>query len=353
MVKDREQRERPPCKMIMPIVAPSIDVYLTYRCNLRCGHCFVGNSLTNSDGHFPWPSLEKLIAECGPRWMAQQIVFLGGEPTLHPQLVRAIQFAHVQNLSTQFVTNGQRPLGGFLDSFDGDLKPKIGFSIDGSNPAVHDAIRGRGTFAKAIKSVERALDLGYRCHFVSSISRQNAHDVVGILKLADRLAVSYVNVHYVSARGFAPNSIVLTIDEWLDVGSQIASALPGLSTPIRWERTFYENGAQTPCQVRDRSSLLFFPDGRVFMCPMFIDVPDAHALLWSERGLESNVLLNEEDLCRKDTSGHCPAMKFVNPAALQQANDRRITVGCIFDKQKLVASRDDTVLDAHAGVASA
>jgi molybdenum cofactor biosynthesis enzyme MoaA len=58
---------------------PSIDVYVSYRCNLRCTHCFLGEHL-NSNLTFSLQDLIALVDTC-PQWGTEEITLLGGEPT--------------------------------------------------------------------------------------------------------------------------------------------------------------------------------------------------------------------------------------------------------------------------------
>jgi MoaA/NifB/PqqE/SkfB family radical SAM enzyme len=326
------------------MIVPSIDIYITSQCNLRCEHCFVGNNLTHQGGHFPDDSLHALLRTCTPRWGTQEVTFLGGEPTLHPGLPEALSYSHRLGLRTRVITNGQAAFGRFVDTFDDAQKPSVGFSIDGSSAAVHDAIRGPGSFARVITNVRLATSRGYQCHAILSVSRKNANDVVAILSLAADLQLRYVNVHYVTARGFATSDVVLSVGDWMRLGREIENVLPSIGIPVRLERTFVPGTAPHTCAVREESSLLFFPDGRVFMCPMFVDVAGAHAFEWNAGELLPNSSAHtERTIAAENPSRSCPAMKFVNAEVIAQAELSALVVGCIFDKERLTAPRKVSV----------
>src|SRR6185436_4285453 len=118
---------------------PAIDIYLTYRCNLRCTHCFVGEHL-KLNSHFSTEALTALITSCH-QWSTKELTFLGGEPTLYPSLVQAIYLAHSMGLKTRVITNGQQGFSRFLKAYNGDVLPAIGFSIDGAVRETHERIR--------------------------------------------------------------------------------------------------------------------------------------------------------------------------------------------------------------------
>lgn len=83
----------------------STDIFVTYRCGLRCTHCFVGDLLSSSRD-MPKTDLMDILDTC-KTWGSTEVTFLGGEPTLYPHLVEAILRAKELGLDTRIVTNGQ------------------------------------------------------------------------------------------------------------------------------------------------------------------------------------------------------------------------------------------------------
>ncbi len=319
---------------IPPLNIPSIDVFITYKCGLRCSHCFVGERLNlNTDMDFDL--FEKLV-KTATTWNTKEITFLGGEPTLYPQISEAIQLAQAENIHTRIVTNGHRSYTKFVNNFKSASLPFICFSIDGSNDKVHDSIRGEGSFDVLLKNIRLSKKLGYRIGGIISISRQNAHDVTSILSLCDALEFEHVNIHYVTNRGFATAAMVLSVDEWEMIYSQVEKISSNIKTSIRIEKTFYPHTVELNCAVVEKSNLMFYPDGRVFMCMMFVDVPGAHSFTWTKNGLELNQsLLNEQTLVKNRTSIGCPAIKYVNKIIAAEAQNKMKLVQCIYDKQTL------------------
>src|SRR5690349_24261558 len=98
-------------------LVPSIDIYVTYRCNLRCTHCFLGSKLDEGT-HFDFELLHGLI-HTAPSWGTEEITFLGGEPTMYPRLLEAIRMVQQAGMRARIVSNGQRPFQQFMDKFEG------------------------------------------------------------------------------------------------------------------------------------------------------------------------------------------------------------------------------------------
>ena len=311
---------------------PSIDVYVSYRCNLRCSHCFLGEHL-NTNLTYPYEALTSLVDTC-PQWETEEVTLLGGEPTIYPHIVDLTYYIQAKGLHARLVTNGQRGFTAFMKNFEGPVKPTVYFSIDGSTPEVHEAIRGKGTFARLIANIERSRELGYQGFGIMSVSRPNAHDVIETLRLCDRLGLEHVNVHYVSNRGFATPESIVTFREWMSIRESIERASPTLSLGVRADHSLAPIGEYTGyCSVRAQDNLMFYPDGRVFICAMFFDVPGAHAFMWRNGRLESNLsAMSERSLAAAGGTDVCPAMAHVNPMLIDEAREMGCTVGCIYEK---------------------
>jgi MoaA/NifB/PqqE/SkfB family radical SAM enzyme len=315
---------------------PSIDIYITSRCGLRCSHCFVGEDL-NKNINFDFDLLKQLLATA-KSWNTTEITFLGGEPTLYPQIIEAVNLSNELGFNTRIVTNGHTSFLKFLEKFANERLPFICFSIDGSNEQIHDLVRGKGSFGKLMQSIEISGTKGYRKAAIISISKQNADDIEQLLKVCDILNFEYINIHYVTNRGFASKDIVLTIEEWKSVYQKIEEISKQIRPKIRIERTFVPNVNQhLKCAVIDKSNLMFYPDTRVYMCMMFIDLPNSHSFNWTNEGLIPNQsLLSEQNMAKSITQNGCPAISFVNQFIADETIKRNEFVQCIYEKEDLI-----------------
>lgn len=315
--------------------SPSVDIFITYRCGLRCEHCFVGDRL-DSRTDMPVSTLREIIL-ASRDWQTTQITFLGGEPTLHPKLGECVALAQSAGLEARIVTNGQHGYARFLTRFRGDTKPLICFSVDGSSEVIHDSIRGGGTFRQLTESIRRSKAGGYRYSGILSISTSNSSDVGPTLRLCQELGMEYVNIHHVTNRGFAGESLVPTPEQWLEITAEVETTAVELELPIRLERAFVPLQIATlQCAVRERTNLMFLPDGRVHSCMLFIDVPDAHSYSWTPIGLMPNAAAsNEQHLADKEMSPGCPALHHINPSLSAHLATLQMVGHCVYDKRPL------------------
>lgn len=136
-------------------------VELTGSCNLECVHCYTdsGPGLPVR-GALDRERLRGVIDEAAALGCAR-IQFIGGEPTLHPDLAELIAHARRAGIDEVAVyTNGTR-LTDELRRVIVEQRVGLAFSVYGPDAAVHDAVtRRKGSFAKTMDSVRWALQQG-------------------------------------------------------------------------------------------------------------------------------------------------------------------------------------------------
>lgn len=152
-------------------------------CNLACRHCF------NASGpRAPWLGLleadvvRRSLAE-GEALGVREVYFTGGEPLLHPEILPLLADA-LAIAPTTLLTNGTLIDAGLADHLAGlaaasiySLEVRV--SIDGATADENDAVRGRGTFARALEAV-RLLDARGLPPIVTATEVAALHDGEGL-----------------------------------------------------------------------------------------------------------------------------------------------------------------------------
>lgn len=134
-------------------------------CNLRCRHCFISCGPTNRT--FDLLSLEEVERrlEESARLGVREYYFTGGEPFLHPDIVEILTRAIARGPAT-VLTNGTLlkppPVAALAAAAAGSrFSLEFRVSIDGFDRSTHDALRGEGTFERALAGVELLLAHGF------------------------------------------------------------------------------------------------------------------------------------------------------------------------------------------------
>lgn len=311
----------------------SIDIYLTYRCDMRCSHCFVG-PLLDTRGDMPASMIGTLLVAAAES-RVEEVTFLGGEPTLYPDIVGVTSRAFEFGMKVRYVSNGAGRLEHILGALPCLDQLHVCFSIDGGSSGAHDAVRRKGSFELMRSSSLRCRALGIPTSAITSLAKFNVDELDGILRVCEELGFEHLNVHYVSARGFASSSQVLGVKDWLDVAHRVRNLSATHGVAVRFEETFSPKRAcGATCAAREGRNLMFFPDGRVFQCALFIDMPRAHSYRLTDDGcLELNEASSSERLrVAADHPLGCPAASVIYGAQEQEARNAGLRIGCIYDK---------------------
>ena len=164
---------------------------VTRRCNLSCGYCF---EYDKSSEPVPLPLLKLRLAklrELRP-WA---VALMGGEPTLHPDLLAI--FAEMRRLGFRrrmMTTNGLRLDERLVDGLNREGLTNLNVSVDGVQP--------NGTTVKVLNTLRKRLEtLARHARFTVVLSA-----VVGSSPPEE---VSQV-VEFARAKGFTPGSCCYT-----------------------------------------------------------------------------------------------------------------------------------------------
>jgi AdoMet-dependent heme synthase len=128
-------------------------------CNLTCRHCFISCSPHNhSFGFLTLETVARLLEESVPLGV-KEYYFTGGEPFLNPDMVSILELtlrygpATVLTNGTVFREAWLRQLAAAAAASPYSLEFRV--SIDGYSAAENDAVRGEGTFERALRGVRQ------------------------------------------------------------------------------------------------------------------------------------------------------------------------------------------------------
>ncbi|EME8111607.1 radical SAM protein [Enterococcus faecium] len=130
-----------------------IKWYLTNKCNLRCKFCYLDSFKGHELSITQTNNILNIIKSIDPI----RVALLGGEPTEFEFFLNVITFLEKHEIPYSFSSNGQNlfqntELVDFLSA--SKYLEDIQISLESSNSNINDNVRGKGTFSKAVKSIQ-------------------------------------------------------------------------------------------------------------------------------------------------------------------------------------------------------
>jgi SynChlorMet cassette radical SAM/SPASM protein ScmF len=180
--------------------------YLTEGCNLACRHCWMGPRFDPTGNHYPTLPVELFetaIREAKPLGL-RSVKLTGGEPLLHPHFTRLLEIVRREELGLTIETNGLLCTPEIAAEIAKSPKRFVSVSIDGTDAATHEWVRGvPGSFKAARQAVNNLVAAGIRPQVIFTVMRSNAGQVDAIVHMAEELGAASVkfNVVQPTARG--------------------------------------------------------------------------------------------------------------------------------------------------------
>lgn len=207
----------------------TIMVNVTERCNYDCPICFSESGAGRQD--MTLKALGELLPVPEGRHVPN-IVFVGGEPTIHPELPAMIRLVVDRGYIPRLVTNGSRLLKrGYLKSlYDAGLR-WIVLQFDGFSDEIHQKLRRLNLLDMKPRVIKAVNEAGIRLQFATMVKRDTNLDQVGPIV---RYALKSREVFWVSTY---PHSSVNKNQSnehqthVIDVMRSIADDLKGQVTP--------------------------------------------------------------------------------------------------------------------------
>ncbi len=285
---------------------------LTYACNLSCVHC-LSSSGRRDPGELSTAECQAVIDEL-QRMQVFYVNIGGGEPTVRPDFWDLLDYATGHDVGVKFSTNGVKITPLVARRLAGHDYVDVQISLDGATAEVNDAVRGRGSYATALRAMASLAEAGFAGFKISVVlTRHNVGQLDAFAALAERFSAQlritrlrpsgrgadvWDELHPTAAQQrelydwlLAHGQQVLTGDSFFHL-SGYGSALPGLNL----------------CGA-GRVVCLIDPVGDVYACPFAIHPsflagnvrgPGGFAAVWQGSGLFA-------DLRRPQSGGACTA----------------------------------------------
>jgi SynChlorMet cassette radical SAM/SPASM protein ScmF len=208
-------------------------MYITSGCNLACRHCWIAPTFEQDGGTgqcLDYDLYKRAIEEAMPLGLTR-IKFTGGEPLLHPDFVRMVDYATGKGLKMNLETNGTlitRELAFYLK--ENTSMHHVAVSLDGAAAATHDYLRNvPGSFEKARQGVEYLVEAGYKPQVITSLFPDNVDEIEPLIQWTLKTGCGSVKFNIIQSCGrgaqMKERESRLAIEELISLGRWIEKEL--------------------------------------------------------------------------------------------------------------------------------
>jgi MoaA/NifB/PqqE/SkfB family radical SAM enzyme len=319
--------------------------HILTKCNLSCRHCYI-NPEQQGESNLPLKTIKAWLEAFSHDSPTANVIFLGGEPTLHPDLNHAIQYARQLGFRSITVdTNGylfhdilSRVSPGEVDFFS--------FSLDGATRKTNDRIRGDGSYDACIKGIQKTVAKGFAASLIYTVSRLNIHELEKMPSLLNDLGIERFFIQVIGLRGKAVDSsttgnLQVARSEWLKIVPSMAQKIARRGITVSFPKVYLDPEEKFECAGLVARNYFIFPNGRVYRCPLCEDLP-IHSLEFIDNQLAKTAKLNESDLFALNIPEGCVMNKLIQPDNLSYTvgGVPEYKIACCLLKEEISDSED-------------
>jgi SynChlorMet cassette radical SAM/SPASM protein ScmF len=202
--------------------------YLTEGCNLKCRHCWLAPKYDPTATRYnvlPVTLFEKAILE-GKSLGLRGVKLTGGEPLIHPDIVRILEIIRREELNLSIETNGFVCTPSLAAEIAKSVHACVSVSLDSPHAETHDSIRGvPGSFAKALSAVCNLKAAGIAPQIIMTLMPANRSDVESMIHLAEEAGAESVKFNVIQPVGRGLDQNGLSIQELIELGRQVETDL--------------------------------------------------------------------------------------------------------------------------------
>lgn len=174
---------------------------LTFRCNLRCAHCYMDAREREGRGELNTDEGKMLIDQIAE--VSKPILILsGGEPLLRNDIFELAQYGTEKGLRMAMGTNGTL----ITDPIARQLKlsgvRRVAVSLDSSVPERHDEFRGvKGSWKRTVEGIKACRRNDIDVQINTTVTQHNYDEIDDIMALAEKLGAGNFHLFFLVPTG--------------------------------------------------------------------------------------------------------------------------------------------------------
>lgn len=249
---------------------PRLTVELTNICNLHCSYCLRDeDALYHDPANFlPVELFTRIARDARESMGIEQVMFTGGEPTLHPDFGKLLSAVDALNLKCSFVTNGwhfQRVWPLLVEHRQS--VSHVSFSLDGPNREAHDRWRGAGSFERVVRAFARCWASQFPFQVKVGIRRDTVPQLEAIALFAARMGAAGLSfAHIMPTSHEVADASALSLEERADAEREIALLARIFKMRIGVDVGYYYTELVAPCSALSGASANINYRGHLSLC---------------------------------------------------------------------------------------
>lgn len=303
----------------------NVFFHLLTGCNLSCKHCYInkeqhGTNMLSLATVKSWLELFRPTSAAGNN-SRSNLILLGGEPTLHPELPDIICFAKELGFAVTVDSNGFL-FHNVLEKTNPQQLDFLSFSLDGPDPAVNDPIRGDGVFEVCSSNLKRAAILGFNVSLIYTVSNRNIRHLHRMVPLLAEWGVKKFFIQVIGLRGESAKTSSdkeqgcgdwqVSPEQWLEVVPGVARQAAEKGIHVIYPKVYLDPNEEFECAGLTAENYFIFPNGRVYRCPLCEDYPINELKIENNRLLKNEGLM-EDSFFQLDIPEGCVMNKLLQP----------------------------------------
>jgi MoaA/NifB/PqqE/SkfB family radical SAM enzyme len=321
--------------------ATNVFFHILTNCNLKCKHCYI-NTEQHGENTLPLETIEAWLEVFIAKSASANVIFLGGEPTLHPDLHKAVKKAKDLGYNSVTIDTNGYLFHDILSNVTPDMVDYFSFSLDGATRKTNDAIRGEGSYDNCIDGIRKDVQNGFTTSLIYTVSKQNVHELDRVAPLLNDLGVYRFFIQVVGIRGksadIGQDRLQVSRFEWLDVIPKVAEKIARLGITVVYPKVFLSSEEPFECAGLVAENYFIFPNGRVYRCPLCEDFP-LHSEVFKGNRLFKTPKINENDFFHRNIPEGCVMNKIIQPGNLLYNCDGtpQYKIACCMLKEEILS----------------
>ncbi len=247
-----------------------LTVELTNICNLHCSYCLRDeDALYHNPANFlPVELFTRAVRDARDSMGIEQVMFTGGEPSLHPDFGKLLAAVAALDLKCSFITNGWHfdrvwPL---LHEHR-EAVTHVSFSLDGATREAHDRWRGEGSFDRVVRALSRCWANHFPFNVKMGIRRDTVPQLETVALFAARMGAAGLSFAHIMPTSIeVDDASALTLEERAEAEREIALLARIFKMRIGIDVGYYNTNPVAPCSALSGVSANINYRGELSLC---------------------------------------------------------------------------------------